>query len=239
MHYPTTVTSPGGTIMASIVADGMQLPLYRRVDGRMFAPAAPGSEYTLRVANLTDRRVEVIVSIDGQHILRKESADPETCHGYLIAAHAVQTFKGWRVNDQESDRFKFGDLADSVAAQVTGEYQNIGAIGFAAWREYTYLPSFDSKPSFATAAADYSVRGSVTKGGATFGHGSVGTGIGERQHDPVSYVNFRREVGAPDILVLGYDTPDELYRRGILGPPDADPFPGTRHETGYGDLRHR
>lgn len=235
MYHPTSATSPTGLIRATVLVPA-PLPMYRRADGRMFVPVVPGNAYTLLVNNLSAFRVEVITTVDGRHVLRPEPGDPRACRGQVIAPNDSYEFKGWRVNDSDTDEFLFGVPADSVAAQATGSTSNVGVLGFAAWREYERYPHFDyADVAVAAAVSSPVMRGSTAKGMTTMGGGSVGTGIGARQHDPVGRTEFNR-TGQPDILVIGYDTEAELARRGILAPPDADPFPGA--DTGYGAFRH-
>ena len=244
MHYPTTVASPGATIEVSVLIGGKAQKLYRRADGRMFAPGIPGSPYTLRVRNRTASRIEAIVSVDGRHVLKDEPADPHGTRGMVLRPHDTYEFRGWRVSDEESREFLFGEPGSSVAAQATGSTANIGVIGFAAWRERETFSHYGGGyegilrgGGFATRdVAKHSVA-TASAGAATFSDdvdtstGSLGTGIGAHQEDRVSRTDFTRATGEPDILVIGYDTEAELARRGILGPADPDAFPGAL--TGY------
>lgn len=231
--HPTTAASPSGTIEASVLVGGTARPLYRRSDGRLFAAGEPGRIYTLRVRNRTGVRVEVIASVDGRHVLKDEAADPRACHGLVIPAHGEYEFRGWRISDEQSREFLFGDPASSVAAQATGSGQNIGVIGFAAWRERDYGYQFLRGGGYGGAPVAFASAGEVTRSmsaSSTMGPGSLGTGIGARQDDRVGRTDFTRS-GEPDILVIGYDTEAELIRRGIAGPADPEAFPGAR--TGY------
>jgi hypothetical protein len=192
----------------------------------MFAPGVPGTAYALHARNLTTGRIEVIVTVDGRHILKDEPGDPYACHGMVLQAYGSYDFRGWRISDSWSREFLFGEPGASVAAQSTGSLANTGVIGFAVWREQPAL------------AADY---GGFLRGGApvavaaasssSIPGGSLGTGIGASQDDRVGRTEFARVTGEPDILIIGYDTESELIRRGITCPAEPDPFPGAR--TGY------
>lgn len=239
--HPVTAASPSGTIEASVLVGGTAQPFYRRADGRAFAAGAPGRIYTLRVRNRTGVRAEVIATVDGRHVLKDEPGDPRACQGLVIPAHGEYEFRGWRVSDDQSREFLFGEPASSVAAQATGSTANIGVIGFAAWSErevqvhYGGAGAYDSilrggAPDVAFASAGPVTRGVTATAANTMGPGSLGTGIGAHQDDRVGRTDFTR-TGEPDILVIGYDTEAELTRRGILGPADPDAFPGAR--TGY------
>lgn len=239
MYSPRAATSPEGLITVSVF-DVTALPMYRRGDGRMFVPGVPGHAYTMLATNNTHRRIAVVATVDGMNVLCNEPGDPAG-EAMVIAPGGSYSFKGWRVNDQDSDKFVFGDLAASVAVQATGSAENAGVLGFAAWREQDFRHDFDYGQPLAVASAG-PVSRSATKGmmsadpPVSYGASSIGTGIGERQHDPVGRTTFHR-TGHPDILVIGYDTEAELIRRGIYGPPDAEAFPGAS-TTGYGKFQH-
>jgi hypothetical protein len=236
--HPKSAISPAGVLEVSVLAGGQPQDLYRRADGRMFAPGTPGTAYTLRVRNLLPVRTEVIVTVDGRHILEDEPGDPVSCHGMVLRAHETYDFRGWRVSDSETREFLFGEPALSVAAQATGTAANTGVIGFAAWREDTPWkhayepilrgrgPGGQSVPVAAAASADY-----AEEPGQHMNSGSLGTGIGASQADRVGRTTFRRADGTLDTLVIGYDTYAELVRRGIAGPAEPQAFPGA--ETGY------
>ena len=232
MYIGTSVQSPDGVIEVSVLMDGTAQPLYRRpVDGKVFVAGIPGRAYTLRVRNRGDRRIEVISTVDGRHTLKDEPGDTAACRGLVFDARSAGEFTGWRISDKETREFIFGSPAASVAAQATGSQANTGVIGFAVYRERDYYfyhayATQDSAWPVATASAAVFDSEPVTMRG-----GSLGTGIGERREDRVGSTSFTRALGAPDILVIGYDTVDVLRERGILGPPEPDPFPGAG--TGY------
>jgi hypothetical protein len=233
MHYPTTITSPGGMIEVSVVVGARPLALHRRPDGLAFAAGAPGRAYALHVRNLTSSRIEAIVTVDGRHVLKDEPGDPHACRGIVLHAYCTYEFQGWRVSDEETREFLFGEPAAAAAAQATGSTSNVGVIGFAAWRERQTSYRLDSGILRGSAPVAYASAGFETRSmnTAETRSGSLGTGIGASQDDRVGRTDFTRDGSEPDILVVGYDTEAELIRRGIIGPADPDPFPGAR--TGY------
>jgi hypothetical protein len=222
MRIGTTVRSPQGTIEVSVLADGQALPLYRRPsDGAVFTAGVRGQAYALHVRNLTSGRAEVINTVDGRHTLKDEPGDAERNRGLVFAAESAGDFTGWRLNDAETRQFVFGAPDRSVAVQATGSAANTGVIGFAAYREYVNYGLHHAPVAFASAAA--TCGGSQARG--------LGTGMGERQSDHVTSTSFTRVPGAPDILVIGYDTESALEAMGITGPAEPSAFPGAG--TGY------
>lgn len=248
MSRTVSLRSPHGFIEVTVIPLGSHagLPVYKRLDGRPFVAGVPGTAYTLLVRNLSGSRIEVIASVDGRNVLKDEPAHPHDCRGLVIAANGQYLFPGWRFNDDETGDFVFGTPAASVAAQA-GAPAHIGVIGFAVWTEQ-YKSSYSGleKAAVAAGAASYGspvLRGGTaksameysigaTRGSESYAASSIGTGIGERRHNPVGRTEFQRSpLTEPDILEIGYDTEEALLERGIIRPLDPQAFPGS--PTGY------
>lgn len=154
-----SVSSPKGTLQVSVLQDGISLGFYKRADGRPFIPVTVGRTYKVRVVNRGYTRTEVCLGIDGRNVLRDEPADYNS-PGLVIPAGGSYEFSGWRVDDDTTRDFIFGDPAKSVAAQATGSASNTGIIGIAAFREKIVS---EWKPFFggAFAGESYPVRDSV------------------------------------------------------------------------------
>ena len=234
----TVTPSPRSTVEVSVLIGGAAQPLYRRADGRLFVAGIPGSAYTLSVRNLTGGRIEVIASADGRNVLDDDAADVHASRGLIIGPYVTYVFRGWRVSDQQTREFLFGEPSSSVAAQATGSTANVGVLGFAAWRHreaYVSNVSWHGAPE--SSYGGLTTRGAAGVAAASAGGegmmsaGSLGTGIGAYQEDRVGRTSFDRASDGPDTLVIGYDTEAELVRRGIVLAADPDPFPG--HRTGY------
>jgi hypothetical protein len=224
-------------------------PLFRRLDGRMFAAVTPGSQAKLSVRNVNQNsRVELIVSFDGMNLLTDQEPASETSdHSFVLRGGQTYVFDGWRVDDSTTRQIIFGSPDDSIAAKAeVGDVSNVGVIGVVTYQEMgnTAFKADYHDPVFRGYGADRVTRGAVSMGGGfersaskgmasddMYGAGSVGAGIGAEQYSQVGRTTFTRS-GQPDRVVIGYDTMAELERRGILTPPDPDPFPGAR--TGYG-----
>jgi hypothetical protein len=226
----STWKSPNGTIEASVVVAGTQLPFHCRNDGRPFAAGVPGSAYTVLVRNLTGVRAEVILTVDGRNTAKDEPGDARANSGLVIPAGYSHEFTGWRLDDTAVREFLFGDPSASVAAMATGSDAHTGVIGIAVHRERLARVSYGyTDPGYTRVAASSSIlRGAPARGDSK---GMLGTGIGERVSSPVGRTEFTRDGNAPDILVIGYDTQESLRERGIISPPDPDAFPGQ--PTGY------
>jgi hypothetical protein len=218
----TTWATPAGTIEASVLMAGARLPFYCRADGRPFIAGVPGRPYTVSVRNRSSVRAEVILTVDGRHVLRDEPGAVHACQGLVIPAGGLHQFPGWQFDDASAGQFTFADPAASVAAMAAGPAASTGVIGLAVHRERQ--PAAGSRGILRGAAAPVAV-------GAAAGGSSLGTGIGETVASPLGRTEFTRDGNPPDILVIGYDTEGALRARGIITPPDPDAFPGTG--TGY------
>lgn len=244
--YPRSVRGRDAEVL--LLVDGQPAPLFRRLDGRMFAAVTPGSQAQLSVRNLHQQsRIELVVSFDGKNLLTDDEPASETSdHTFVLRAAQAYVFDGWRVDDMTTRQIIFGRPEDSLAARSeSGDVSNVGVIGVVSYQES--FPTFKASVPVAAASSgfdSYAMSGPtgtkgvmgggvVTHGGANemYGAGSVGAGIGSEQYSQVSRTTFERS-GFPDKIVIGYDTMSELNRRGIITPPDPDPFPGAK--TGYG-----
>ena len=111
---------------------GQPLQLWRH-DGRLFVAGQPGARYSLRVANHTDGRVLVVMSVDGVNILTGETAGYGQ-RGYVFGPYESYDVSGWRKSDTEVAAFTFAPLPQSYAAR-TGRPGDVGVIGMAVFRE--------------------------------------------------------------------------------------------------------
>src|SRR5579863_5209149 len=116
---------------------GQVLRLWRH-EGRLFVAGQPGDRYSLRVTNRTDRRVLVVMSVDGVNILSGETAGYDQ-RGYIFGPRESYDLSGWRKSLSEVADFTFARLPESYAAR-TGRPQNVGVIGIAVFNEKVEAP---------------------------------------------------------------------------------------------------
>ncbi len=216
----------------SVLTGGAAQPVHRRPwDAALFVAGTPGQAYTLRVANRTNGRIEVITTVDGRNTLKDEPGHHRASAGFVIPARGFYEFPGFRLDGDSVREFVFGTPGhlDRTIAGQAGDTANVGVFGFAAYREqwpsWTYAGAAGGAPVAAVASASCS----VTADSATVAR-SIGTEMGALREDRVHRASFTRD-GEPDILVIGYDTEDALRVMGVIGPPEPNPFPGVG--TGY------
>ena len=111
---------------------GQEMPVWRH-GGRMFVAGEQGARYSLRIANRTDGRVLVVMSVDGVNIISGETARYDG-RGYVLGPYGTYDINGWRKSETEVAAFAFTALPHSYAA-LTGRPGDVGVIGMAVFKE--------------------------------------------------------------------------------------------------------
>ena len=130
---PMEVAAGDGSLSVSLVDDyGRLLPGFH-ASGRALIVGEDGARYRIVVRNGTTARFEVVTSVDGLDVIDGKPADPNR-RGYIIDPHGELVIDGFRTSDTGVAAFRFGKVADSYAAQSSGD-RNVGVIGFAIFSE--------------------------------------------------------------------------------------------------------
>ncbi len=111
---------------------GLAMAVWRSGE-RVFVAGEQGARYCLRVANRTNGRVLVVLSVDGVNIISGDTAGYDG-RGYILNPYETYDIQGWRKSETEVAAFSFTALAQSYAAE-TGRPGNVGVIGMAVFRE--------------------------------------------------------------------------------------------------------
>ncbi len=130
---PLEVYAGDGSIGIALVDDsGRTLEGYR-AQGRSLIVGEDGARYRIVVRNGTTARFEIVASVDGLDVIDGQPADPNR-RGYIVDPHGTLVIDGFRTSDSAVAAFRFGAVADSYAAQTTGD-RNVGVIGLAVFSE--------------------------------------------------------------------------------------------------------
>ncbi|MBA3463107.1 MAG: hypothetical protein H0T46_24335 [Deltaproteobacteria bacterium] len=130
---PLEVYAGDGSLSVSLVDQhGRTLPGYA-ANGRSLVVGEDGQRYRLVVRNATSARFEVVASVDGLDVIDGQPADPNR-RGYLVDPHGVLVIDGFRTSDDAVAAFRFGKVAESYAAQTSGD-RNVGVVGIAIFSE--------------------------------------------------------------------------------------------------------
>lgn len=130
---PLELLAGDGSLSVALVDTyGNLLPGFE-ANGRALVVGNDGERYRIVVRNGTSARFEVVASVDGLDVIDGNPADPNR-RGYIIDPHGSLVIDGFRTSDRSVAAFRFGKVADSYAAQTTGD-RNVGVVGFAIFAE--------------------------------------------------------------------------------------------------------
>ncbi|UJB14971.1 hypothetical protein [Xanthomonas translucens] len=241
--YPAAPASAAAVALRVIDrdADGADLPQYAQRGERWIA-AEPGHRYALRLTNRSDRRVLVVLSVDGVNAVSGQTASSDQ-RGYVLAPWQSTEIAGWRKSQREIAQFVFTDLADSYAAR-TGRPDNVGVIGMAVFDEApTIVPQASVEQSRERAdasmpAAAAMAAAPVQESDAAQGKlQRLGTGHGEREWSPSRVTEFERASDLPQQrLQLRYDSHARLVARGVIPRPRRYPRVADMPQAFPGDF---
>ena len=102
-------------------------------NGRTLIEGQDGARYKILVRNATTARFEIVASVDGLDVIDGKQADPNR-RGYIVDPHDTLVIDGFRTSDANVAAFRFGRVADSYAAQTSGD-RNVGIVGLAIFSE--------------------------------------------------------------------------------------------------------
>lgn len=202
-----------------------------RYHGQAYVAGQPGKLFGIRMTNLTDRRIMVVLSADGVNVVSGETASPGQS-GYVLAAHASTTITGWRKDMDSVAQFYFSSLDRSYAAR-TGRPDNVGVIGAAAFieREPEYAPAPLAEQAAKSRSAG-NMADAAKEANAVASAPALGTGHGGREWSPTRYTAFERLNDTPDeIVTVRYDSRANLVAQGVIPRPrwygyTPNAFPG-------------
>jgi hypothetical protein len=130
---PLELYAGDGSLSVALVDEmGRTLPGYH-ANGRALVVGEDGARYRIVVRNATTARFEVVASVDGLDVIDGKPADPGR-RGYIVNPHDTLVIDGFRTSDSDVAAFRFGKVADSYAAQTSGD-RNVGVVGFAIFSE--------------------------------------------------------------------------------------------------------
>lgn len=127
------VPAGGGAITISIRdGNGEALPALRTSD-RIYVVGQEGQRYSIVLTNHTNHRFESVATVDGLDVI---SGQPGTLasRGYVLMPFATLEIDGFRQSHEAVAAFRFARVADSYAAQTSGD-RNVGVIGVAFFSE--------------------------------------------------------------------------------------------------------
>jgi hypothetical protein len=232
--------SIGDAVDVSIVSEmGYDIPLYPAAPGgsgkRVYAEAVKGDNYTISVRNRLNRRVGLVIAVDGRNIITgKKSWLKRKERMYILEPYEQEEFKGWRTGDDRINRFYFTTAADSYAAAFNDE-SAMGVIAVAVYPEKRHYEEHDMEISGAPPRAP--IPGAESKGALNSRENSdsAGTGYGREEYSPVRVVEFEPEKNAAEKIFIKYEWRQTLCRLGVVSCHRPLPRPYNRmwEDDGY------
>jgi len=213
-----------------IVSDsGEEFPKYRthprvRQEGKFFyMEAVKGQRYSIQVTNRSNRRIGVVIAVDGRNIIDGKKSDLERNERmYIIGPQGTNTFEGWRTGMDRTNRFYFTEQSDSYAEKVFADASAMGTIALAVYREKLpeIIPYSGSSSRMKEAPAEAAPGASAGSPSADRAEQKkteeAGTGFGETTYSPARVVHFDPEHATAERIVLKYEWRSELCRKGIV-----------------------
>jgi hypothetical protein len=189
------------------------LPLYpvaaQATQRKAYVEAVQGDHYSIVVRNLLNRRVGLVIAVDGRNII---SGKPSWLRSdermYILEPYGRGEFKGWRTSLDNINRFYFTDAADSYAAAFHDE----SAMGVIAVAVYPEVQRREEPAELSPALPRAMQRDASSKSEAE----SAGTGFGRQEHSPARVVAFEPESVAAEKVLIKYEWRSTLRRQGIV-----------------------
>jgi hypothetical protein len=229
-NYTTTIH--GQLVDVQVQVDGAGAPLYTRQagwspwnhDDRFYFEAFRGGAYALQLRNHTDRRVGVVISVDGLNVVNgNRTSLSSTEPMYVLDPWETTTIRGWRTSLDEVRQFRFVDEERSYAertGQANGDMGWVRVATFEERRRVAVRRGWDDRdqtgaPLDERAGKRAAEPRSMAPEGAPRAENYPGTGWGERRNDRVNETQFDAVARATDQLVLRYEYASGLRALGI------------------------
>jgi len=239
--------SSNEAIEVRIVTDsGRILPTYpvkiRQGMSKVYAEAIKGEQYKIEVKNRLNRRVGVVIAVDGRNIISGgKSWLKNSERMYILEPYGSGEFAGWRSDQERINRFYFTDVPDTYAAAF-GDGSAMGVIAVAAYPEVRrpeppqmqMRSSFDSNtsdrsaPAAAPAQAPSAEQKAKKSARAEKTMESAGTGYGRSEYSPTYIVEFEPEKRAVNTAYIKYESRSTLCRLGVVDCGNQDRRPHNR-----------
>ena len=211
----------GEAVEVSIITDnGHLLPFYPHKSShglkKVYAEAVKGDNYRIVVRNKLNRRVGVVVAVDGRNIISgQKSWLKNNERMYILEPYAVNEYSGWRTGQERVNRFYFTDVPDSYAAAF-GDQSAMGVIALAVYPEVQRYkrPADLSTTAPGSPQADAKEKTSPSARGEA--SQSAGTGYGREEYSPSRQVSFEPEKGAVETILVKYEWRATLCSKGII-----------------------
>lgn len=233
----------GNAVEVRIVSDdGRMLPVFPvKMSGdvrKVYAEVIKGDHYRIEVKNRLNRRVGLVIAVDGRNIISgTKSLLNSSERMYILEPYGSGEYAGWRTAQDRINRFYFTDVPDSYAAAF-GDESAMGVIAVAVYPEVRRcrlpIPLSRTTPSYqrnhegkgtdsagkaqADPAAPSASGERMQKSAARLEQAmeSAGTGYGRNEYSPSQIVAFEPEKRAAETIYLKYEWRSTLCKMGVI-----------------------
>ncbi|MCK5897334.1 MAG: hypothetical protein KAG20_11035, partial [Cocleimonas sp.] len=175
---------------------------------RAYVQAKRGKRYSLRVRNASNRRVGVVIAVDGRNILTgKKSWLRKNEKMYILNPYETTVYKGWRTGKNHINRFFFTASGQSYAS-AWQDKSAMGVIAFAVFNEkprIMYRQDNEQKGKNRRSAPSSALRAD-----------EAGTGFGREEYSPTVHVRFKPQHRAVSKHFYKYEWRSVLCKRGVI-----------------------
>jgi len=184
---------------------------------RAWLEAVNGERYKIRIHNLTNKRIGLVIAVDGRNIISGQRSSLQAYERmYILNPFQQSTFEGWRTGSNQVHRFYFTYASDSYAGSWD-DYSAMGVIAVAVFDEnrvYQYRGQKRLKRDYNAGKnrSAPSTEFSVAEDEAN----APGTGFGKEVYSPVKLVNFRPSETAIAKYFFKYDWRETLCKKRII-----------------------
>ena len=175
---------------------------------RTYLEAVKGKRYKLRLRNTSNRRVGLVIAVDGRNILSgKKSYLRPNEKMYVLDPYETVNYKGWRTGKNRVNRFYFTSAGNSYA-NAWGDRSALGVIAVAVFEE-------KHRQYYKKHRKDFSNKLAPSRRG-NFAEESTGTGFGREEYSPTVKVYFKPKRKPVFKHFIKYEWRDTLCKRGIV-----------------------
>lgn len=218
------------SLQVDIVADdGRIFPLYRQGlsqqnrSKRAWLEAVHGENYSIRVYNNSDRRVGLVIAVDGRNIISGQKSHLKNHERmYIVDPWQTVTYQGWRTSSNTINRFYFTDVENSYA-EAFNDKSAMGVIALAVFperlpeprpRKKRVYPYENSAPSAGMEETQDSVSGDRMESKRK--SQQAGTGFGQSEYSYARRVHFEPVKRASEKHFLKYEWRQTLCDKRII-----------------------
>ena len=168
---------------------------------RSYIIARQDERYRIRVSNTSEKRIGVVIAVDGRNIISGEKSYLKSHERmYILGPHQSQEYEGWRTGRNRINRFYFTGMSDSYAAHW-GDRTAMGVVAVAVFQErYQQVHRKQSSGNTPT-AKDRSRNFSKFN----VQREAPGTGFGEDEWSPSRKVHFVAQKRASRKTFIKYE----------------------------------